>query len=253
MGTRIEWLRTNYTALAFTLTNWVYRTSDHVELIYRNNNNPKTSSLWPFFLYDPNDLNSISALRIVYNLWNNRRAMNVGHAGTWSGDGEYSFDSPYDTIHYYKISLNGNKFTLFEGDSVDDITNIAVTEKTIGTVSDTDTISLALFGQNPMDCEFYSLTVWRDNAKIHEYVPILGGIMDIVDHTEIPANVTGYVEGPRIGYDVIYNSNGGEGSMSNQNIPRDTPTPLTLNTFTKPGKMFAGWSTTPSGSVVYQD
>lgn len=55
------------------------------------------------------------------------------------------------------------------------------------------------------------------------------------------------------GYTVVFNANGGTGSMVNQNIAYDTPTALNPNTFTRFGKRFIGWATSPNGEVTYTD
>lgn len=44
---------------------------------------------------------------------------------------------------------------------------------------------------------------------------------------------------------VTFDFNGGTGSMAPQTIAADSSAPLILNTFTRPGYTFAGWSTTP--------
>lgn len=54
-------------------------------------------------------------------------------------------------------------------------------------------------------------------------------------------------------YTVVYNANGGTGNMQNQNIAIDTPTPLTLNQFTREDYIFTGWSENSSGPVQYTD
>jgi uncharacterized repeat protein (TIGR02543 family) len=51
---------------------------------------------------------------------------------------------------------------------------------------------------------------------------------------------------------VIFNSNGGSGSMSNQ--VTNVPTVLTLNTFIRTGFNFTGWNTAGNGSgTAYAD
>ena len=52
---------------------------------------------------------------------------------------------------------------------------------------------------------------------------------------------------------VIFNSNGGSGTMSSQAIATDSSASLTANSFTKAGYTFKGWSTSESGSVEYTD
>ena len=52
---------------------------------------------------------------------------------------------------------------------------------------------------------------------------------------------------------LVFNANGGTGSMSNMTIATDSSANLTNNTFTKAGYTFIGWSTTEDGEVEYVD
>ncbi|MEI6806559.1 MAG: InlB B-repeat-containing protein, partial [Myxococcaceae bacterium] len=52
---------------------------------------------------------------------------------------------------------------------------------------------------------------------------------------------------------VIYNANGGAGSMPSQVGLQKQSLTLNPNTFTKPGYVFAGWSLSAKGSAVYAD
>lgn len=52
---------------------------------------------------------------------------------------------------------------------------------------------------------------------------------------------------------LVFNANGGDGSMPNMKIRTDTSASLTLIGFTRAGYDFAGWSTTADGEVEYQD
>ena len=54
-------------------------------------------------------------------------------------------------------------------------------------------------------------------------------------------------------YEVVFDANGGVGSMANQTIDVKAPTALSTNAFTREGYTFKGWSTTPDGAVQYQD
>lgn len=54
-------------------------------------------------------------------------------------------------------------------------------------------------------------------------------------------------------YEVVFDANGGVGSMPNQTIDVNAPTALSTNAFTREGYEFKGWSTTPDGAVQYQD
>lgn len=66
-------------------------------------------------------------------------------------------------------------------------------------------------------------------------------------------DTTLYAEWSPNTYKVVYDSNGGSGSMSNSSHTYDTAKKLTSCTFTKKGYTFVGWAITPSGSVVYSD
>ena len=52
---------------------------------------------------------------------------------------------------------------------------------------------------------------------------------------------------------IVFNANGGSGSMSNQYIYSDMSAALNKNTFYRSGYKFAGWATTSSGSILYKD
>src|SRR5690554_1241557 len=62
---------------------------------------------------------------------------------------------------------------------------------------------------------------------------------------------TSYVSGPS--YNIIFNPNGGSGTMPNQTIVSGATANLNSNTFTRTGYVFAGWATSASGAVVYAD
>lgn len=52
-------------------------------------------------------------------------------------------------------------------------------------------------------------------------------------------------------YTVVYNSNGGSGTMANSTFTYDIAAALRNNTFTKTGYTFAGWATSATGGVIY--
>ena len=62
-----------------------------------------------------------------------------------------------------------------------------------------------------------------------------------------------YAKWNPISYNVVFDANGGNGTMSNQLFTYDVSQPLTKNIFTKEGYSFIGWSTEAYGSVVYND
>jgi uncharacterized repeat protein (TIGR02543 family) len=52
---------------------------------------------------------------------------------------------------------------------------------------------------------------------------------------------------------VTFDPNGGSGTMAQQSLSIANPTPLSPNAFSRSGFAFAGWSTTPTGTVEYPD
>ncbi|MBQ8546603.1 MAG: InlB B-repeat-containing protein [Clostridia bacterium] len=52
---------------------------------------------------------------------------------------------------------------------------------------------------------------------------------------------------------IVFNANGGSGSMPNMTVATDSTVKLTTNAFTKDGYTFKGWATSANGSVVYAD
>lgn len=54
-------------------------------------------------------------------------------------------------------------------------------------------------------------------------------------------------------YNIIFNSNGGKGSIPNINVEGEKQVKLTKNLFTKDGYRFGGWSLTLDGEVQYTD
>ena len=70
--------------------------------------------------------------------------------------------------------------------------------------------------------------------------------------TSIPKGSTGnqvfYAKWTLASYSVLFNANGGSGSMTSQAIPYNTQATLTANSFTKTGNNFTGWNTQPNGT-----
>ena len=54
-------------------------------------------------------------------------------------------------------------------------------------------------------------------------------------------------------FTVVFNPNGGNGTMSNQMYTYDAAQALSQSAFTKSGYTFAGWATTPGGAKAYDD
>ena len=62
-----------------------------------------------------------------------------------------------------------------------------------------------------------------------------------------------YAKWNPISYNVVFNSNGGFGTMNSLSLNYDEPKKLTKNSFTREGYKFVGWSTEVNGSIVYND
>ena len=75
----------------------------------------------------------------------------------------------------------------------------------------------------------------------------------IGDQFAISSNVALYAQWNANGYDIVFNANGGSGTMSNQTITYATTASLTANAFTRTGYTFAGWATSAGGAVAYAD
>ncbi len=58
---------------------------------------------------------------------------------------------------------------------------------------------------------------------------------------------------PTTRYTVTFNANGGSGSMAAQQFTQNVAQRLTANAFWRTGYTFAGWATSPGGSVVYSN
>lgn len=93
----------------------------------------------------------------------------------------------------------------------------------------------------------YKLNGWYDDVNFTNRVALAG-------EKYIPSNdITLYANYEAIEYEIEYNSNGGIGTMSNSHHVYDVDKKLDLNTFSKEGYIFKGWSTTLNGKVVYSD
>lgn len=84
------------------------------------------------------------------------------------------------------------------------------------------------------------------------------GMTDIIttyepDWSEDNASVIVYAVWKANTYTIRFNGNGGSGSMPNQTGDSSTSTILNKNQFTNVEQLFAGWSTSSSGTVQYTD
>lgn len=196
MPTYVEYLRTNYSTTEIELTNWIYRTSDSFSIILRMAGNPSTQTLWPVLC--ATDMNNQQGpLYMQWNLWSGRETLNVCHAGTWAGDDNYSYNSPFDYDNYYRFRLEGANFYIDKGGTPDTLVNIV--SATVGITSDTDTDTVKFFlASKPADIMLYNVTVYRSGEKIHDYRPASTGLFDIVENVEIVPTGTGWTPGPEI-------------------------------------------------------
>jgi LPXTG-motif cell wall-anchored protein/uncharacterized repeat protein (TIGR02543 family) len=69
-----------------------------------------------------------------------------------------------------------------------------------------------------------------------------------IDSASVSVPLTGYVAPSST---VTFNANGGSGAMADQTA--SSATALTTNAFTRSGYTFAGWATSPTGTVAYAD
>ncbi len=68
------------------------------------------------------------------------------------------------------------------------------------------------------------------------------------DSLNVTGNVDLYAMWDKISYSIQYNSNGGDGSISNQEVKYDEDVILALNTFTRDKYEFSAWCTNQSGT-----
>ena len=71
--------------------------------------------------------------------------------------------------------------------------------------------------------------------------------------TGILANVKLTAQWVQKTYYIHFDANGGQGSMSNQQMHFDVSQPLARNTFTREGYNFGGWAMSANGTAVYWD
>ena len=92
----------------------------------------------------------------------------------------------------------------------------------------------------------YSFGGWYDDSSFSTAITSIS--------TSATGKVTLYAKWTANTYTVVYNANGGSGSMSDQSFTYDGQQNLSANTFTYPGKLFNGWNTAADGSgTSYSD
>lgn len=197
MPTYVEYLRSNYASCYFDLTNWVYRQSDKIEIIFRHHGAPNSRTDWPYLCATHLNGATNADLAVNWNLWSNRTALNIRHGGYYSGDSNYSYNTPYDYENYYKFTGDGNHFSLGKSPTLDDFTDVFTA--TLGHNFDADTLSVKIFNPAyPADIELYRVVATRGGTIIHDYRPTTTGLYDVITNTEIESTGTGWVPGPEL-------------------------------------------------------
>lgn len=70
---------------------------------------------------------------------------------------------------------------------------------------------------------------------------------------KVNSNMTLYAKWTPNNYEVLFDENGGSGTMNNQLIIYGQKVPLSKNVFTRTGYQFAGWSKTADGALEFAD
>ena len=106
----------------------------------------------------------------------------------------------------------------------------------------------------------YSCQIFDGNMLVRNFVPAINdsNVVCLYDTVNAQYYYVGngvLTAGPEIqaSYTIMFDANGGTGTMADQIAIVDIPTPLAPNTFTRSGYYFAGWSTTQDGDVEYTD
>ena len=97
--------------------------------------------------------------------------------------------------------------------------------------------------------EGYTITKWKLDNQPYDTLPRPEDNGQVVVQTSLSI-----AEPEPNTYTVIFDKNGGKGTMANQEFTYDEEETLTLNAFTKTGYRFTGWKTNPNDSKsVYTD
>lgn len=107
------------------------------------------------------------------------------------------------------------------------------------------------------DSKWYTDNGWytADEIGANGYTKHLYGDKAVVSKTSSTNGdrITMYAQWTPMTYSVLYDANGGEGSMEEQTFSVGTATEISECTFTCEGKQFAGWSLAKDGAVEYSD
>ena len=94
----------------------------------------------------------------------------------------------------------------------------------------------------------YTFKGWSTNEHAIDEEYLVGGVIEFKD-----ADIVLYAVWKANVYSVVYDGNGGDGTMDDSRFSYGTKQKLTANGFTKVGETFVGWALTPTGSVMYGD
>lgn len=96
----------------------------------------------------------------------------------------------------------------------------------------------------------YLFSAWAKSASGSAAYTDKQSVKDIAAAGE---TITLYALWTAITWYVVYNANGGSGSMANSEHKYDTAKALTANAFARSGYNFSGWATSSGGAKVYDD
>ena len=98
----------------------------------------------------------------------------------------------------------------------------------------------------------YTLKGYTDTLNGSKNYEVTNSVSGTFIDTNYPSK-TVYTVWEANTYKVIYNINGGSGSMETTTCTYDKECTISKNTFTKTGYTFAGWSKTSDGEILYKD
>jgi len=166
----------------------------------------------------------------------------------WSEDSSPSFNEDCSYMFYNLISVKTIDLSSVESDLV---TNTSSMFK--------DDANLLLIYSSE---SFNNNTVTNSTEMFSGATNLVGGLSTVYDSNHLDKNYA-HLDGgsSNPGYfstkgalNIIYNSNGGTGSMANQQFDYNTIVTLTTNSFTKTNYLFTKWCTKADGSgICYSD
>lgn len=146
--------------------------------------------------------------------------------------------------------------------SLEDNTSYGVYEVTVdnlGEIAKTlDNVTRDIFSNTEMNYEIIGLsngTIINPKNSItfkikFKYKSNIETPTDLNLNTHLVFNFQNYVDA-ETSYTIVFNANGGSGTMNPMSLSYDEYRRLSINTFTKEGYTFKGWSTTEDGTGTY--